>query len=104
MRNNRTPTLVLMRLSEEDGRTLFAGDLYINRSLQVSVYHTRSAMLDWLGPIGDEARHAAAQAMDHLLACPETPLRSVPLSALPAAACAAAELSTTAEPEALQRM
>ncbi len=84
MRNDRTPTLVLMRLNEEDGRPLFAGDLYVNRSLQASVYHTRAAMLDWLGPIGEDARFAAAQAMDHLLACPDTPLRSVPLGALPA--------------------
>ncbi len=85
MRNDRTPTLVLMHLSEEDGRALFAGDVYVDRSLQASVYHTRAAMLDWLAPVGDEARSAAAQAMDALLACPEMPLRSVPLGALPEA-------------------
>ena len=83
MRIDSTPTLVLMHASEEDGRALFAGDLYVGRSLHGSVYHTRSAMLDWLGSADSEARSAAAQAMDLLTASPDTLLRAIPLGSLP---------------------
>ena len=83
MHNNRTPTLVLMRASEEDGLALFAGDLYVGRSLQTSVYHSRSAMLDWLGPFSSEVRSAAVIAMDQLVASSDVALRSIPLGSLP---------------------
>ncbi len=82
MRIDFTPTLVLMRASEEDGRTLFAGDLYVGRSLHASVYHTRSAMLDWLGSASRETLSAAAQAMDLIAASPDTLLRTIPLDSL----------------------
>ena len=86
MRNHSNSTLVLMRASEEDGLALFAGDLYVGRSLQTSVYYTRSGMLDWLGPFSTDVRSAAALAMDQLAASPETLLREIPFGTLPAPA------------------
>ena len=83
MHNNRTPTLVLMRVSEESGRALFAGDLYLGRALHSSVNHTRTAMLDWLGSGNNHVRSAAARAMDLLADSPEPLLYTIPLGSLP---------------------
>ena len=84
MQAQASPTLVLMRAGEEDGRTLFSADIYIGRSLQSSVYYTRSAMLGWFDHASETLRQAIASAMDQLTVSPDTSLREVPLASLPA--------------------
>ena len=84
MQAQTSPALVLMRAGEEDGRTLFSADLYLGRSLQASVYHTRSTMLGWLEDVSVELRHAVAYALDQIAASPEALLRSIPLNSLSA--------------------
>ena len=84
MQAQASPTLVLMRAGEEDGHTLFSADLYLGRSLQSSIYHTRSAMLYWFNQASGTLRHAIASAMDQLTASPDTLLREIPLGSLPA--------------------
>ena len=73
-------TLVLTHAAQENGRTLFAGDLYVGPLLQTSVQLTRPAMLQWLAAIDPAARPAAAQAMDELAAFPTILMRQIVLS------------------------